>query len=31
MADETLGDLIATLGSIDPDEIDWPNVRARRC
>ena len=25
--DETLGDLIATLGSIDDDEIDWPNVR----
>ena len=24
---ETLGDLIATLGSIDDDEIDWPNVR----
>ena len=27
MADETLGDLIATLGSIDHDEIDWQNVR----
>src|SRR3978361_1688482 len=27
MADETLGDLIATLGSIDDDEIDWPNVQ----
>ena len=24
---ETLGDLIATLGSIDDDEIDWQNVR----
>ena len=24
---ETLGDLIATLGSIDDDEIDWENVR----
>jgi transglutaminase-like putative cysteine protease len=27
MAGETLGDLIATLGSIDDDEIDWPNVQ----
>ena len=27
MVDETLGDLIATLGSIDDDEIDWPNVQ----
>ena len=27
MAGETLGDLIATLGSIDDDEIDWQNVR----
>ena len=27
MTDETLGDLIATLGSVDDDEIDWPNVR----
>ena len=27
MADDTLGDLIATLGSIDDDEIDWQNVR----
>ncbi len=26
MVDDTLGDLIATLGSIDHDEIDWPNV-----
>jgi transglutaminase-like putative cysteine protease len=26
VAGETLGDLIATLGSIDDDEIDWPNV-----
>jgi transglutaminase-like putative cysteine protease len=26
MVDESLGDLIATLGSIDDDEIDWPNV-----
>lgn len=26
MVDETLGDLIATLGSIDDDEIDWQNV-----
>ena len=25
--EQTLGDLIATLGSIDDDEIDWPNVR----
>ena len=25
--EHTLGDLIATLGSIDDDEIDWPNVR----
>jgi transglutaminase-like putative cysteine protease len=24
---ESLGDLIATLGSIDDDEIDWQNVR----
>ena len=24
---DTLGDLIATLGSIDDDEIDWQNVR----
>ena len=28
MAGETLGDLIATLGSIDDDEIDWQNVRS---
>jgi transglutaminase-like putative cysteine protease len=27
MVDETLGDLIGTLGSIDDDEIDWQNVR----
>ena len=27
MSGETLGDLIATLGSIDDDEIDWPNVQ----
>ena len=27
MADDTLGDLIATFGSIDDDEIDWQNVR----
>jgi transglutaminase-like putative cysteine protease len=27
MAGDTLGDLIATLGSIDDDEIDWPNVQ----
>jgi transglutaminase-like putative cysteine protease len=27
VAGETLGDLIATLGSIDDDEIDWQNVR----
>ena len=27
VTDETLGDLIATLGSIDDDEIDWQNVR----
>ncbi|MBA2295834.1 MAG: hypothetical protein H0W16_11965, partial [Actinobacteria bacterium] len=27
MAGESLGDLIATLGSIDDDEIDWQNVR----
>ena len=27
MAGETLGDLIATLGSIDDDEIDWQNVQ----
>ena len=27
MAVDTLGDLIATLGSIDDDEIDWQNVR----
>lgn len=26
MVDEALGDLIATLGSIDDDEIDWQNV-----
>jgi transglutaminase-like putative cysteine protease len=26
MVDDTLGDLIATLGSIDDDEIDWQNV-----
>jgi transglutaminase-like putative cysteine protease len=26
VADEALGDLIATLGSIDVDEIDWQNV-----
>jgi transglutaminase-like putative cysteine protease len=26
VVDDTLGDLIATLGSIDHDEIDWPNV-----
>jgi transglutaminase-like putative cysteine protease len=26
MADDALGDLIATLGSIDDDEIDWQNV-----
>src|SRR5471030_2543651 len=26
MAD-SLGELIATLGSVDNDEIDWPNVR----
>ena len=25
--EQSLGDLIATLGSIDDDEIDWPNVR----
>ena len=31
MIGETLGDLIATLGSIDDDEIDWPNVRHARC
>ena len=24
---DTLGDLIATLGSIDDDEIDWQNIR----
>jgi transglutaminase-like putative cysteine protease len=24
---DTLGELIATLGSIDDDEIDWPNVQ----
>jgi transglutaminase-like putative cysteine protease len=27
MAVDTLGDLIATLGSIDHDEIDWQNIR----
>jgi transglutaminase-like putative cysteine protease len=27
MVVETLGDLIATLGSIDDDEIDWQNIR----
>ncbi len=27
MSGETLGDLIATLGSIDDDEIDWQNVQ----
>ena len=27
MADDTLGELIGTLGSIDHDEIDWLNVR----
>jgi transglutaminase-like putative cysteine protease len=27
MVDETLGDLIGTLGSIDDDEIDWQNVQ----
>jgi transglutaminase-like putative cysteine protease len=27
MSGDSLGDLIATLGSIDDDEIDWPNVR----
>jgi transglutaminase-like putative cysteine protease len=27
VAGDTLGDLIATLGSIDDDEIDWQNVR----
>jgi len=27
VADETLGDRIATLGSVDDDEVDWPNVR----
>jgi transglutaminase-like putative cysteine protease len=26
MIDEALGDLIATLGSVDDDEIDWQNV-----
>jgi transglutaminase-like putative cysteine protease len=26
VVDDTLGDLIATLGAIDDDEIDWPNV-----
>ena len=26
MVDEALGDLIATLGSVDDDEIDWQNV-----
>ena len=26
MVDDALGDLIATLGSIDDDEIDWQNV-----
>jgi transglutaminase-like putative cysteine protease len=27
MVVETLGDLIATLGSIDHDEVDWQNIR----
>ena len=27
MVVDTLGDLIATLGSIDHDEIDWQNIR----
>ena len=27
MVDETLGDLIGTLGSIDHDEVDWQNVQ----
>ena len=27
MVVDSLGDLIATLGSIDHDEIDWPNIR----
>jgi transglutaminase-like putative cysteine protease len=27
MVDDPLGQLIATLGSVDTDEIDWPNVR----
>ena len=27
MTVDTLGDLIATLGSIDDDEIDWQNIR----
>jgi transglutaminase-like putative cysteine protease len=27
MVADTLGDLIATLGSIDDDEIDWQNIR----
>ena len=27
MVADTLGDLIATLGSIDNDEIDWQNIR----
>ena len=27
MIADTLGDLIATLGSIDDDEIDWQNIR----
>jgi transglutaminase-like putative cysteine protease len=27
MSGDSLGDLIATLGSIDDDEIDWPNVQ----
>ena len=27
MSGETLGDLIATLGSIDNDEIDWGSIR----
>ena len=26
MTDDDLGDLIATLGGIDDDEIDWQNV-----
>jgi transglutaminase-like putative cysteine protease len=27
MVDDSLGELIATLGSVDNDEIDWQNVR----